>query len=109
MGKGEIARFAQFILFPQCFYKTYPAITEKGLVCERVKAFADHKFHSPILALEQHKKYKNSRLDIIETMNVESGVAHKPIKCHFLKSNLNKVNTVGKGENASYTRFLLFL
>ena len=24
-GKGEIARFEQFLLFPQCFQKTYSA------------------------------------------------------------------------------------
>ena len=27
MGKGEIARFEQFLLFPQCFQKTYTADT----------------------------------------------------------------------------------
>ena len=25
VGKGEIARFEQFLLFPQCFQKTYTA------------------------------------------------------------------------------------
>ena len=27
VGKGEIARFKQFLLFPQCFQKTYTADT----------------------------------------------------------------------------------
>ena len=37
-GKGEIARFEQFLLFPQCFQKTSAADTYKpGLVWERVK------------------------------------------------------------------------
>ena len=27
VGKGEIARFEQFLLYPQCFQKTYPADT----------------------------------------------------------------------------------
>ena len=38
MGKGEIARNEQFLLFPQCFRKTYTADTQKpGLVWERAK------------------------------------------------------------------------
>ena len=36
--KGEIARYEQFLLFPQCFQKTFSADTYKpGLVWERVK------------------------------------------------------------------------
>ena len=38
LGKGEIARYEQFLLFPQCFQKTYTADTQKpGLVWERIK------------------------------------------------------------------------
>ena len=38
MGKGEIARFEHFLLFPQRFQKTYTADTLKpGLTWERVK------------------------------------------------------------------------
>ena len=37
MGKGEIARYEQFLLFPQCFQKTCIIDTRKpGLVLERV-------------------------------------------------------------------------
>ena len=37
-GKGEIARYEQFLLFPQCFQMTYTADMKKpGLVWERVK------------------------------------------------------------------------
>ena len=37
-GKGEIARYEQFLLFQQCFQKTFTADTYKpGLVWERVK------------------------------------------------------------------------
>ena len=40
VGKGEIACYKQFLLFPQCFQKTCTADTEKpGLVWERVKDF----------------------------------------------------------------------
>ena len=38
VGKGEIARYEQFLLFPKCFQKTCTADKEKpGLVWERVK------------------------------------------------------------------------
>ena len=37
VGKGEIARYEQFLLFPQCFQKTSTADTYKpGIVWERV-------------------------------------------------------------------------
>ena len=39
VGKGKIAIYEQFVLFPQCFQKTSNADMEKqGLVWERVKA-----------------------------------------------------------------------
>ena len=38
MGKGEIARYEQFLLFPLCFQKTCTADTQTpGLVWKRVK------------------------------------------------------------------------
>ena len=38
MGKGEIVRYEQFLLFPQCFQRACTADTWKpGLVWERVK------------------------------------------------------------------------
>ena len=39
VGKGEIARYEQFLLFPQCFLKTCTADTYKpGLVLERFQS-----------------------------------------------------------------------
>ena len=39
MGKGEIARYEQFLLFPQCFQKACIAGASKGvIVWEWVKA-----------------------------------------------------------------------
>ena len=38
VGKGEIAHYEQFLLFPQCFQKTCTADLQKpGLVWEKVK------------------------------------------------------------------------
>ena len=40
MGKGEIARNEQYLLFPQCFQKTRTTDTEKqGLVWKMCKCF----------------------------------------------------------------------
>ena len=40
VGKGKIARYEQFLLFPQCFQKICTADTSQpGLVRERVKSF----------------------------------------------------------------------
>ena len=33
VGKGEIARYEQFLLFPQCFQKTCTAGTQKTRAC----------------------------------------------------------------------------
>ena len=46
VGKGEIARYEQFLLFPQCFQRACTADTQKpGLVWERVNPLP----HMPIL------------------------------------------------------------
>ena len=38
VGKGEIARYEQFLLFPQCFQKTYTADTQnQGLLGKGLK------------------------------------------------------------------------
>ena len=40
VGKGEIARYEQFLLFPLCFQKTFTTDMQKpGLVWERVNSF----------------------------------------------------------------------
>ena len=43
--KGEIARYEQFLLFPQCFQNTYTA-DKPGLVWERVNPLSGEKFLS---------------------------------------------------------------
>ena len=44
LGKGEIARYEQFLPLPQCFQKTCTADTLKqGLVWERVKRGDRHR------------------------------------------------------------------
>ena len=44
VGKGEIARYEQFLLFPQCFQKTCTAgMLEPGLTWEKINVSIDHK------------------------------------------------------------------
>ena len=46
VGKGDIARYEQFLLFPQCFEKTCTAHTYKSrLVWERVDTSAKRPIH----------------------------------------------------------------
>ena len=60
MGQGEIARYEQFLLFPQCFQKTCMADTLKpGLVWERVKDFFDPSQHSPNMDDHWEKGFPN--------------------------------------------------
>ena len=50
VGRGEIARYEQFLLFPQCFQKACTSDTEKsGLVLERVKLQFSARSLSPCL------------------------------------------------------------
>ena len=40
VGKGEIARYEQFLLFPQCFQKAcFPGASKGGIVWEWVKCY----------------------------------------------------------------------
>ena len=42
VGKGEIARYEQFLLFPQCLQKAcFPGASKSVIVLEWVKAVAD--------------------------------------------------------------------
>ena len=57
MGKGEIARSEQFLLFPQCFQKTCTADKYKpGLVWEKVN------FHHAELSPFPDEKLLTSKL-----------------------------------------------
>ena len=42
MGKGENARYKQFLLFPQCFQKAcFPGASKGAIVWECFKGFSD--------------------------------------------------------------------
>ena len=44
VGKGEIACYEQFLLFPQCFLKTCTDMQKQGIVWDRVNGLLE--FHS---------------------------------------------------------------
>ena len=81
VGKGEIARYEQFLLFPQCFQVLY---------CRHVKTRALQNIH---------KRYQNMKLTKLSTAK------------SWLLIILRKIafeNIVGIGGNASNHYFLLF-
>ena len=68
MGKGEIVRYKQFLLFPQCSQKTCTADTYKpGLVLERVKHNIGQSYKEKALTNRNHKKCIS--LTLSETTN----------------------------------------
>ena len=47
VGKGEIAHYEQFLLFPQCFQNTQTVdMFKPGLVWERIKSLSNNKFQT---------------------------------------------------------------
>ena len=61
MGKGEIAHYEQFLLFLQCFQKTFTTDMQKpGLVWERVNTLPNDK----ILNWTKLKVFANDKLDV---------------------------------------------
>ena len=86
MGKGEIARYEQFLLFPQCFQKACFAGASKGvIVWEWVNPFQIDKILGiPVIKVKAfaHNKLNIAKMEISLYDRVE--------------------NTVGKGENAGY-------
>ena len=93
MGKGEIARYEQFLLFPQCFQKAcFPGASKGVIVWEWVKAYLTL-LNDKILALTKLKAFADDKFS--KTIMV--------ITAFDMVENI-----VGKGENAGYQHFLPF-
>ena len=92
-GKGEIACYEQFLLFPQCFQKAcFPGASKGVIVWEWVKVIGSltRSQTSPGFYLSAVQfKITKSRLDREKFSN-------------------RLENTVGKGEIARYQQFLLY-
>ena len=90
MGKGEIARYEQFLLFPQCFQKAcFPGASKGVIVWEWVNSLPNNK----ILDSSKLKAFADEKLNEVEKMEFVFG---------FLE------NLVGKGENAGFQHSSIF-
>ena len=82
MGKGEIARYERFLLFPQCFPKAcFPGASKGVTVWEWVKSLPKDKF----LDWSKLKPFADDKSNVAKMM---------------ISDFVRKENTVGKGENA---------
>ena len=69
MGKGEIARYEQFLLFPQCFQKAcFPGASKGVIAWEWVKAV------SVLYVVELDAELKDIKVEETETLRVEDMV-----------------------------------
>ena len=87
MGKGEIARYKQFLLFPQCFQKAcFPGVSKGVTVWEWVNSLTSNK----VLDGTKFKAFAE----------VKFNVAKKMISLFVSIENI-----VGKEENDGYQHF----
>ena len=90
VGKGEIARYEQFLLFPQCFQKAcFPGASKGVIVWEWVYSVPNNK----ILDWFKFKASADDKINVTE-------------KFKFVLKRVK--NIMGKGENAGYQYLLLF-
>ena len=72
VGKGEIAHYEQFLLFPQCFQKAcFPGASKGVIVWEWVKAFANNKIN-----VTEKLKFVLERIENIEGKGKNAGCQH---------------------------------
>ena len=90
VGKGEIARNEQFLLFPQCFQKACCPGASKGVI---VWEWFNPVPHGEFLNWFKLKEFADDKINEDEKFNFVVGWVE---------------NMVGKGENAGYQHFLLF-
>ena len=96
MGKGEIACYKQFLLFPQCFQEAcFPGASKGVIVWEWVNKKSqknDYYIYMKVLLIYLHS------LTLSKTSPGFTCLQYKSFE-----------NTVGKGEIACNEKFLLFL
>ena len=92
MGKGEIARYERFLLFPQCFLKAcFPGASKGVIVWEwhRQRHFNSLP-NGKILDLTKLKAFADDKINVTKMLQFALGSVE---------------NIVGKGENAGYQCF----
>ena len=86
MGKGEIACYEQFLLFPQCFQKAcFPGGSKGVIVWEWVNCFANSKFSSDFLEMQ------NYHLHFSEIIHTTYPVAVLQITIHSTEFGLSNI------------------
>ena len=106
MGKGEIARYKQFLPFPQCFQKAcFPGASKGVIVWEWVNPFPNSPWFLHVCSTSLLKTVWGKReIDCNEQFFL-SPTAIFPFPTMFSK---RVKNIVGYEENAGKQRFLLF-
>ena len=102
MGKGEIARYEQFLLFPKCFQKAYFPEASKGvIVWEWVNL--QKKYFLMVFPQPFPKR------QILDSFKVKEFPDHNfKFDSNGRKFSYRVENSVGKGEIARNEQFLLF-
>ena len=86
VGKGEIARYEQFLLFPQCFQNAcFPGASKGVIVLEWVNSLPNN--------LTKLEAFADDKIKVVKMI-------------FFVSDRVE--NIVEKGENAGYQYFLLF-
>ena len=121
VGKGEIARYEQFLLFPQCFQKALQTtVFSKGFADDNFKFYENgiklSKWVENTVGKEEIARYEQFLLfpqcfqKALQTTVFSKGFADDNFKFYENGRKLSKwvENTVRKGEIARYEQFLLF-
>ena len=121
MGKGEIAFYKEFLLFPQCFFHPFGELStifikSELVVCQLFQV-------GPVQNIVVWERVKSSCLNMQMSFCINSSPINNILDWSKFKTfadNNSKVNqklkfalcrvgnTVGKGENAGYHHFLFF-
>ena len=115
MGKGETARYEQFLLFPQCFQKVCFQGASKGVI---VWKWVKIRYHRSIKCIDQSKLAQSAQADMgrnFPTQQILDPTKLKEFAADDFRFDKNGrkfsklvESIVGKGEIAHYEQFLLF-
>ena len=102
-GKREIARYEQFLLFPQCFQKTCTTDKKKsGLVWERVKGYVLCLFMIPVnsyLINQNHLTPKKPRISQLGMHLKKAGKKTKKMRVTSILSFFCKIFIIRKNRS----------
>ena len=104
MGKGEIAHYEQFLLFPQCFQKAcFPGVSKGVIVLEWVKVILPFTTQSRLLTTLKEKAletlWEKEKMLVTSIFSFPHSVIYSYLgeKSSFLV--MSKILSFGKGLN----------